>query len=196
MGCNLRVAMIIAALLGALMTLSACGNIGSGGLDDSTSALSPSNGYRLAPGDKLKVNVFNEPDLTGEYQVSDNGSIAFPLIGEVRAAGMSAEEFRQHLVEALRNGFVRNPRVSVEIANYRPINVLGEVRNAGQYAYRPGISVQDAIAMAGGYTYRANTSVAYVTRASNAEQITIDLKSKDDAQVLPGDNIRVPERYF
>lgn len=182
-------------MLSALVILSACGSI-ERVADDSTAALPLSSGYRLAPGDKLKVNVFNEPDLSGEYQISDDGRIAFPLIGELRVAGSSAEEFRQHLIEALRNGFVRNPRVTVEIANYRPINVIGEVRNAGQYTYRPGISIKDAIAMAGGYTYRANTGTVYVTRSAGGEQISIDLKSKDDATVMPGDNIRVPERYF
>jgi protein involved in polysaccharide export with SLBB domain len=106
------------------------------------------------------------------------------------------EEFRLNLVDALQNGFVRSPRVTVDIINYRPINVVGEVRNAGQFTYRPGISVQDAIAMAGGYTYRANTRVVYVTRSGSSEPIEVDLKSKDDAQVLPGDNLRVPERYF
>lgn len=191
----MRVAKILAAVLSALVILSACGSI-ERVADDSTAALPLSSGYRLAPGDKLKVNVFNEPDLSGEYQISDDGRIAFPLIGELRVAGSSAEEFRQHLIEALRNGFVRNPRVTVEIANYRPINVIGEVRNAGQYTYRPGISIKDAIAMAGGYTYRANTGTVYVTRSAGGEQISIDLKSKDDATVMPGDNIRVPERYF
>jgi protein involved in polysaccharide export with SLBB domain len=191
----LRVAKILAAALSALVILSACGSV-QHVVDDSTAALPLSSSYRLAPGDKLKVNIFNEPDLSGEYQVSDDGRIAFPLIGELRAAGSSAEEFRQHLIDALRNGFVRNPRVTVEIANYRPINVVGEVRNAGQFTYRPGISVKDAIAMAGGYTYRANTGTVYVTRSAGGEQISIDLKSKDGATVMPGDNIRVPERYF
>ena len=184
----------MAAVFTALPFLSACGNIGRA-VDESTAALPQLSGYRLAPGDKLKVNVFNEPDLTGEFQVSDEGSIAFPLIGEVRAGGMSAEEFKHNLVRSLQNGFVRKPRVTVEVANYRPINIIGEVRNAGQFAYRPGISVQDAIALAGGYTYRANSNVVYVTRAASSEQITLNSK-KDGTPVLPGDNIRVPERYF
>jgi polysaccharide export outer membrane protein len=181
-------------ILAALMFVSACGGVGQA-VGEATAALPESPAYRLAPGDRLKVNVFNEADLTGEYQVTDRGSISFPLIGEVRAAGYSVEQFRQSLIEALQNGYVRTPRVTVEVANYRPFNVIGEVRNAGQYTYRPGLSVQDAIAMAGGYTYRANTSVVYLTRGASAEQITVDLK-KDDAQVLPGDNLRVPERYF
>lgn len=178
----------------AAFILSGCGSA-SHVVGESTAALPQLAAYRLAPGDKLKVTVFNETDLTGEYQVSDRGSIAFPLIGEVRAAGLSAEQFRQSLGQSLQNGFVRNPRVTIEVVNYRPINVFGEVRNSGQYAYRPGISVKDAIAMAGGFTYRANPNVVYLTRASGAEPITVDLR-RDEASVLPGDNLRVPERYF
>lgn len=180
--------MVLAALL-----LSACGS-GVSPAVEATAAV-PQAAYRLTPGDKLKVTVFNEADLTGEYQVNDRGSISFPLIGEVKAAGFSVEQFRLTLVDALQNGFVRTPRVTVEVVNYKPFNVLGEVRNAGQYAYRPGISVQDAIAMAGGFTYRANTSVVYLTRGTSAEEMTVDLK-KEDTAVLPGDNLRVPERYF
>jgi polysaccharide export outer membrane protein len=189
------VAKILAAGLSALLILSACGGV-ERGVDDATAALPLASGYRLAPGDKLKVSIFNEPDLSGEYQLGDDGRIAFPLIGDIRPAGKTVEDFRLQLVEALQNGYVRNPRVTVEIANYRPVNVVGEVRNAGQYTYRPGISVKDAIAMAGGYTYRANTGTAYVTRAAGGEQIEIDLKAKQGALIMPGDNIRIPERYF
>ena len=183
-----------AVLLAALTALASCGGMGEVG-EGPTAALAQQTGYRLAVGDKLKVTVYNEPELTGEYQVNDSGVIAFPLIGEVRASGVSVDELRAQLVLSLQNGFVRNPRVTVDMANYRPINIIGEVRNAGQYPYRPGISVQDAIAMAGGYTYRANNSVVYLTRAAGSEQITLDSK-KDGTPVLPGDNIRVPERYF
>jgi len=174
--------------------LGACGNLGRG-VEESTAALPQLPSYRLSPGDKLKVNIFNEPDLTGEFQIGDDGMIAFPLIGQVRAGGMSADEFKTDLVGHLRNGYVRNPRVTVEVVNYRPVNIIGEVRNAGQFTYRPGISVQDAIAMAGGYTYRANTQVVYLTRGGSAQEITLNLK-KDETPLLPGDNIRVPERYF
>ncbi len=189
----MRVATIFAAVFTALL-LSACGSVGPIA-EVPTAALPELAAYRLSPGDKLKVNVFDEADLTGEYQISERGSIAFPLIGEVRAAGFSVEQFHQNLVEALKNGYVRNPRITINVINYRPFNVGGEVRNAGQYAYRPGISVQDAIAMAGGYTYRANTSTVYLTR-STSEQITVDLKKNEEVRVLPGDNLRVPERYF
>ena len=151
--------------------------------------------YRLSPGDKLKVTVFNEQDLTGEFQVNERGNVAFPLAGEIKASGSTPDEFRDRLTQRLRGKFVKNPRVSIEMVNYRPFNVLGEVRNAGQYAYRPGISVQDAVAMAGGFTYRANTRTVYIRRADASGEITVQTDG-EKVPILPGDNLRVPERYF
>jgi protein involved in polysaccharide export with SLBB domain len=160
-----------------------------------TSAVDQSGVYRLAAGDKLKVTVFDEPNLTGEFQVNETGAVAFPLIGEVPATGASVAEFKDRLTAQLRKGYMRNPRVSVEVINYRPFNVIGEVRNAGQYQYRPGMTVQDAVAMAGGYTYRANTRTAYVRRAGAAGEMTVKLDGPR-VPVMPGDDIRVPERFF
>lgn len=162
---------------------------------DAMASAQQSSVYRLSPGDKVKVTVFNEADLTGEFQINDSGNVAFPLAGEIPAAGSSIAEFKAELAKTLRGRYVKNPRVAVEVVNYRPFNVIGEVRNAGQYQYRPGLTVQDAVAMAGGFTYRANTRTLYVRRAAAAGESTVKL---DDARVtvLPGDNIRVPERYF
>src|SRR5690606_13255183 len=129
--------------------------------------------YRLAPGDKLKVIVFNEPELSGEVHVNDTGSVAFPLAGDVRAAGASIAEFQEQLTKHLRGRYVKNPKVSVEVVNYRPFNVIGEVRSGGQFPYRPGLTVQDAVAMAGGFTYRANTRTVYVRRSDAAGEITV-----------------------
>lgn len=151
--------------------------------------------YRLERGDKLKITVFNEPDLTGEFQVNDSGQIAFPLIGNVDAAGASVNEFQSRLATRLRGGYVRNPRVSVEVTTYRPFNVFGEVRNSGQFPFRPGLTVQDAVAMAGGFTYRANVRTAYIQRAGTSGEITVHLDGKR-VPILPGDNIRIPERFF
>lgn len=151
--------------------------------------------YRLSPGDKVKVTVFNEPDLTGEFQVNAAGNVAFPLAGEIPAQGKSVDEFKAVLTRTLSGRYVKNPRVAVEVVNYRPFNVIGEVRNAGQFPYRPGLTVQDAVAMAGGYTYRANTRTVYVRRADASGEATVQMDG-ERVPVLPGDNIRVPERYF
>jgi protein involved in polysaccharide export with SLBB domain len=182
------------ALLASLLT--ACdGPRGFAGELPAHAAMAQSDTYVLSPGDKLKVTVFNEPDLTGEFQINHAGDIAFPLIGTIPAAGLSAAEFQNQLLRRLRNGYVRNARVSIEIASYRPFNVFGEVRNAGQYPFRPGLTVQDAIAMAGGFTYRANSRTAYVRRANANAETTVKLDGPR-VSILPGDDVRVPERYF
>lgn len=162
---------------------------------DAMASASLSADYRLSPGDKVKVTVFNEADLTGEFQINEAGNIAFPLVGEVPASGKSIPEFKADLVRTLRGRFVKNPKVSAEVANYRPFNVIGEVRNSGQFPYRPGLSMQDAVAMAGGYTYRANTRQIYVRRADAGGESSVNTDDRP-VPVMPGDNIRVPERYF
>jgi protein involved in polysaccharide export with SLBB domain len=181
-----------------LIFAAAVGCDGPRGIVNSLEAETPAattDTYRLSPGDKLKVTVFNEADLTGEFQVNERGNVAFPLAGEIKASGSTPDEFRERLTQRLRGKFVKNPRVSIEMVNYRPFNVLGEVRNAGQYPYRPGLSVQDAVAMAGGFTYRANNRTVYIRRADAAGEITVNTDG-EKVPILPGDNLRVPERYF
>jgi protein involved in polysaccharide export with SLBB domain len=187
---------VVAALALLATLLTACdGPQSLAGAVPARAAMAQSDTYLLSPGDKLKVTVFNEPDLTGEFQIDQSGNIAFPLIGTIAAAGLSAPEFQNQLLRRLRNGYVRNARVSIEIASYRPFNVFGEVRNAGQYPYRPGLTVQDAIAMAGGFTYRANSRTAYVRRANANTEMSVRLDGPR-VSILPGDDVRVPERYF
>jgi polysaccharide export outer membrane protein len=187
---------VVAALALLASLLTACdGPRGLAGDLPAHAALAQSDTYLLSPGDKLKVTVFNEPDLTGEFQINHAGDVAFPLIGSIPAAGLSVAEFQNQLLRRLRNGYVRNARVSIEIASYRPFNVFGEVRNAGQYPFRPGLTVQDAIAMAGGFTYRANSRTAYVRRASANAETTVQLDGPR-VSIFPGDDVRVPERYF
>jgi polysaccharide export outer membrane protein len=190
---SLRLSVAAVVSLGALA--AGCdGPRGSAQLSDAPPKIVQS-AYQLTAGDKVKITVFNEPDLSGEFQVNDSGRVALPLAGEVPAAERTLPEFKNEVIKILRGRFVKNPRVAVEVMNYRPFNVIGEVRNAGQYPYRPGLTVQDAVAMAGGYTYRANTRTLYVRRTNAGGEDTVQTDS-DRAPVLPGDNIRVPERYF
>jgi polysaccharide export outer membrane protein len=190
---SLRLSVAAVVSLGVLA--AACdGPRGSAQLSDAPPKIVQS-AYQLTAGDKVKITVFNEPDLSGEFQVNDSGHVALPLAGEVPAAERTLPEFKNEVIKTLRGRFVKNPRVAVEVMNYRPFNVIGEVRNAGQYPYRPGLTVQDAVAMAGGYTYRANTRTLYVRRTNAGGEDTVQTDS-DRAPVLPGDNIRVPERYF
>jgi protein involved in polysaccharide export with SLBB domain len=184
----------VGVLAAAILGLAVASCDGPRGIDTTSSVSTHPTQYRLSHGDKLKVTVFNEPDFSGEFQVNDGGRVAFPMIGEVPAAGTSVSEFKERLSARL-GGAVRQPRVSVEVLTYRPFNVFGEVRNSGQHPFRPGLTVQDAVALAGGYTYRANTRTVYLRRAGAQGEITVDLDGQA-IMIMPGDNVRVPERYF
>lgn len=150
--------------------------------------------YRLNVGDKVRIRVFGENNLSGDFEVSALGAIAMPLLGELPAKGRSVAEFRRGLSKRLADGYLKEPRVTVEVLNYRGFYVHGEVRSAGEFKYKPGLALSDAIAVAGGYTYRANKSVLYIKRQGSNEALRVALPS--NIPVLPGDNIRIPERFF
>lgn len=149
--------------------------------------------YRLGPGDQLRITVFGENDLSGQYVVGSQGSIAYPLVGEVAAVGKTVPEFTQGLQDALEE-YIRQPNVSVEVANYRPFFILGEVQRPGTYPYSAQLTVHNAVATAGGFTYRANTRRVYIKHANEPEERAYDLTSA--TPVMPGDTIRVAERRF
>lgn len=149
--------------------------------------------YRLGPGDQLRVTVFNETDLTGEYLVGSQGTIAYPLIGEIQAAGLTVAEFTRALQEELRE-YIRQPNVSVQVTNYRPFFILGEVQRPGTYPYSTNLTVLNAVATAGGFTYRANRQRVYIRHANEAEEHAYPLTIA--TPVLPGDTVRIGERLF
>ncbi|MEO0031227.1 MAG: hypothetical protein RIS94_985 [Pseudomonadota bacterium] len=151
--------------------------------------------YRLGAGDKLRITVYNEPALTGEYNVTSAGAVAFPLIGTVDAAGRTIDDVTKDLSTRLAAGYVNDPRVSVEVLNYRPFYILGEVNKPGEYPYVSGLTVEQAVALAGGYTYRANQKMAGLRRQSASAEAAVPLRGPQVA-VLPGDTIRIGERYF
>jgi polysaccharide biosynthesis/export protein len=151
--------------------------------------------YRLGAGDTLRIITYGEDPLTGEFRVNDQGSIALPLAGTVKAAGRTPGELELAVATALKKGdMLRKPSVSVEVATYRPIYVLGEVNKPGQYPYQPGMTVVSAAAVAGGFTYRAVEDYASVVRAVEGE--SVEGKASRQAQVQPGDVITVFERKF
>lgn len=149
--------------------------------------------YRLGPGDQLRITVFNEQDLTGQYVVGSQGTIAYPLVGEVQAAGLTVPEFTQSLQAALE-AYLRQPNVAVEVANYRPFFILGEVQRPGTYPYSASLTVLNAVATAGGFTYRANRSRVFIRHANEAEEHAYPLTIA--TPVLPGDTVRIGERLF
>ncbi|MDO8288384.1 MAG: polysaccharide biosynthesis/export family protein [Parvibaculum sp.] len=149
--------------------------------------------YRLGAGDKLRVGVFGEPDLSGEFDVPGNGNVSLPLIGQVKASGLTLSEFEGEIREKLQEGYLTNPKVTVEVLNYRPFYIIGEVGKPGEYPYTDGMTVLNAVAVAGGFTYRANDSQVYITRNGGEEAA---YQVGQSIRVLPGDIVRVPERFF
>ncbi len=153
----------------------------------------PTAEYKLGPADQLRITVFGEPDLTGLFVVGSQGSIAYPLVGEVSAMGVTVAEFTIKLQTELL-AYVRAPNVSVEVANYRPFFILGEVQRPGTYPYSASLTVQNAVATAGGFTYRANRNRVYIRHANEPEERAFRLNTS--TPVLPGDTIRIGERLF
>lgn len=160
----------------------------------SASSAAQAAGYRLGPGDKLRVAVFGVEALGGEVVVPGSGRVPLPLIGEMQAAGLTADQLRTNIETALSDGFVKNPRVSVEVLNYRPFYILGEVNKPGEYPYTSGLTVLNAVARAEGFTYRAKTRV--FKRRSTGDRDEHAEKLTAGAPVQPGDTIRIEERSF
>jgi len=150
--------------------------------------------YMLGAGDRVRVTVFDQETLTNTYSVDQGGYIAFPLVGSVPARGHTTKQVEGQIASMLRNGFLRDPDVSVEVDRYRPIFVMGEVGSAGQYSYVPGMTVQKAIASAGGFSARAQQATVDVTRSINGKVMTGRVLTSDP--LLPGDTIYVRERWF
>ena len=167
---------------------------GAVGANASVGANAGIEAYRLGTGDKVRVIVFGEDELSGEFFVDDAGMVGLPLIGDVRAAGATVTEFEGRVVERFKDGYLRDPKVAIEVLNYRPFFILGEVKQGGEYPYKAGLTVQDAVAMAGGYTYRANTRSVLIRRAGRDREERYSLAQR--VLINPGDNLRVPERFF
>jgi polysaccharide export outer membrane protein len=150
--------------------------------------------YTLGPGDKLRITVHESPDLTGEFMVSGSGFVSMPLIGEVQAGGRTVRQLADAIAARLTPDYLKNPRVSIEVLNFRPFDIIGEVNKPGSYPYRPGMTILNAVAMAGGFTYRANKDSMYIKRAKDPEGHEVEANT--ETTVLPGDVIRVKERFF
>jgi protein involved in polysaccharide export with SLBB domain len=150
--------------------------------------------YRLGAGDKMKITVYGEQDLSGEFLVSANGHVQFPLVGEVKAADLTAQEFAKALTAELGAKYLRDPKVSIEIENYRPFYIIGEVNKPGEYPYESGLSLHGAVALAGGFTYRANDSSVYIRRVGSDGETSMRVNGQ--IKIYPGDVVRIPERFF
>jgi len=150
--------------------------------------------YRLGPGDKVRVSVFGEDDLSGEYQVDGTGLVHLPLIGATRAAGLTAQALGRNIAAALSPGYLKNPRVNVDITTYRPFYIIGAVNRPGEYAYVDNMNVLNAVALAGGFTDKAVESVVYVRHEGSTDEQAVSTDRL--SQVRPGDVIRVKTTLF
>lgn len=150
--------------------------------------------YLLASGDRLRVIVFGQDNLSNSFSVDAAGNISLPLIGLVKANGLTTAELERVVEGRLRNGFLREPRVSIEVEAYRPFFVLGEVTTAGQYPFISGMTVQNAVAVAGGYTPRGLQSDVDITRVVDGRSVTF--AAPLNFPVRPGDTVKVRERFF
>jgi protein involved in polysaccharide export with SLBB domain len=160
-----------------------------------SAALKADESYRLGSGDRVRVTVYGQPELTGEYAVDGGGQMSYPLVGQIRAGGMTAHELERALIGKLSPGYLKNPSISVEVLTFRPFYIVGEVRTPGSYPFVSGMSVLNAVALAGGFTYRARENSFYVTRTAE-DGSKNKITAGADATILPGDIITVRERYF
>lgn len=150
--------------------------------------------YRLGSGDRVRVTVFNEPTLSGEFAVDGSGVVSLPLVGEVPVGGMTLRQAERTMEARFLEGYLRQPRVSIDVLNYRPFYILGEVKAPGSYPFVNGMTVLNAVALAGGFTYRARESRITIIRGNDTSRVPEDATA--ETTVLPGDIIKVPERFF
>ena len=157
-----------------------------------SNAEAQTGGYQLSAGDRVRVIVFGEEELSGEFELDSEGTFSMPLIGTVESESLTPRELEESIATLFLDGFLKNPRISIEVLNYRPFYILGEVNDPGAYPYRAGMTILNAAALAGGFTYRANENKIEVTRGGSG-----DPRVMPPATVVqPGDVIRVKERFF
>jgi polysaccharide export outer membrane protein len=166
---------------------------GGGGRPSGASGRDPD--YRLGASDRVRIIVFGQPTLTGEYTLDGNGVLAFPLIGNVDANGMTTSQLQQTIASRLDPDFLRNPSVSAEVITRRPFYVIGEVQKPGNYPYVTDMTALQAVAMAGGYTYRARQNNLYLKRLDSSGRM-VRVAATPETKIRPGDTVEIKERYF
>lgn len=191
-------------VIAGLLALGACGDRDTTPIVQDTSggqALSfAPNGspvasdYKLGPNDRTRIIVFGQPSLTGEFVLDGNGVLAFPLVGNINAKGMTPSQLQQTIAQKLDTDWIKNPSVSVEVSTRRPFYVVGEVQKPGSYPYVTDMNVLNAIATAGGETYRANMHDFWIKRKQSGRIVRVEANQESTLQ--PGDTVVVRERYF
>lgn len=199
-------ARVFIVLLGLtpLGLLAACDSVSDVASNNGISAAATATGaddqavappeLKLSPGDKLRVTVFGEDKLSGDFDIDPSGYVSVPLGGTVMAAGLSKRELEDVLTKKFKGDYLRDPKVTVDVVSFRPFYILGEVEKPGEYPYKGNLNVLTAIAIAGGSTFRASNSTVQIKRANETKLRDYPLAAA--IPIYPGDLIRVPERYF
>jgi polysaccharide export outer membrane protein len=162
--------------------------------DVSPDMVAGANTYRLGSGDQIRVIVYGEDDLGGQFTVDGNGFVSLPLIGQVKASGFAAPDLEIAITNKLSDGYVNNPKVSVEVTTYRPFYVIGQVNKPGEYAFVNGMTVLNAVALAGGYTEQADDADVYVRRNGTASEQ--EVPADQTTRIYPGDVVRISQTTF
>jgi polysaccharide biosynthesis/export protein len=194
MGYGMNRAFVRSAALVVALLISGCTASSLSEAEQQSLAAAATAAPRLQAGDKIRVNVFGEEKLSGDYEIDQSGQISLPLAGTVEALGLTQAELEQALAKKFRSEYLRNPKVTVTVATLRPFYMMGEVEKPGEYQYRSGLNVLTALAIAGGPTYRASRNTVQIQRRGETSMRNYPISSS--VPILPGDVIRVPERYF
>jgi protein involved in polysaccharide export with SLBB domain len=184
----------LAAVLAVGIVVSGCSSLGqvteAEQQQNVATALSP----KLQAGEKIRVTVYNEPSLSGDFPIDPSGFVSLPLAGTLKAAGLTQAELEQALAKKYSSQYLKNPKVTVSVAEFKPFYIIGEVEHPGSFPYTSGLNVLSALAIAGGPTYRASKSTVLIQHPGEPalKEYSIDAA----VPILPGDIIKVPQRYF
>ena len=185
---------VYSALVSIALLISGCTGGSLSEAEQQSMAAAAVAAPKLQPGDKIRINVFGENNLSGDYEIDQSGQISLPLAGTIEAVGLTQSELEQALAKKFRSEYLKNPKVTVTIATLRPFYMMGEVTKPGEYPYKSGLNVLTAMAIAGGPTYRASRSTVQIQRRGESSMRDYPLSAS--VPILPGDVITVPERYF
>ena len=185
---------VYSALVSIALLISGCTGGSLSEAEQQSMAAAAVAAPQLQPGDKIRINVFGENNLSGDYEIDQSGQISLPLAGTIAAVGLTQTELEQALAKKFRSEYLKNPKVTVTIATLRPFYMMGEVTKPGEYPYKSGLNVLTAMAIAGGPTYRASRSTVQIQRRGESSMRDYPLSAS--VPILPGDVIKVPERYF
>jgi len=189
-----RLIFICSALLAVAFLVCGCTGKSLSEAEQQSLAATASAPTQLQPGDKIRITVFGEDKLSGDYQLDQSGQISLPLAGTIDAQGLTQTQLEEALAKKFRSEYLKNPKVTVTITTLRPFYIVGEVEKPGEYPYKSGLNVLTAMATAGGPTYRASRTSVQIQRRGETSMREYPISVT--VPVLPGDVIRVPERYF